>query len=152
MDDLHRYRRDPVVAFGELVGAHLRPHPKTSPKTAALEHGVSLSLIRWRDKKAEGHCRMCKRDRATRPLTEHHIVPVSWFAGTRRRFALRLLRNVAANKVPLCRGCHDLVEHDVTARRQLRRVLAPDETTFVIQTAGRAWLDDRYPPRGTQTP
>lgn len=148
MDEFHRYPGDPVVVFGELVTAHVRPaQPKVSPKAAALAHGISLSLIRWRDKKAEGRCRLCERSRELRPLTEHHIVPVSWFVGSRRQSGLRLLRNVAANKVPLCRGCHDLVEHDITARRQLRRVLAPDETTFAIQTAGAPWLDERYPAR-----
>jgi hypothetical protein len=56
------------------------------------------------------------------------------------------IRNVAANKVPLCRPCHDLVEKDGAARAELRRCLAPDEVAFAIQAAGRAWYDRRYPP------
>lgn len=134
--------RDAAVAFGYAVTVKLRrARGEIGPGRAADAGGVSRSLLRWRDKKAEGRCRMCLRPSDVRPLTEHHVVPVSWFSGSR----LRPLRNVAANKVPLCREDHDLVERDEHARRELRRLLAPDEVAFAIQTAGRAWLDARYP-------
>lgn len=85
---------------------------------------------------------MCRRPRDVRPLTRHHLVPESWFRSHRR---LHLVRNVAANQIPLCRPCHDLVEAEEGARRELRRLLAPDEIAFALQTAGRAWLERRYP-------
>lgn len=106
-------------------------------------YGISPSLLSWRNKRAEGRCRMCQRDHDVRPLTLHHVVPSSWFRRQRRRLAL--IRNVAANLVPLCRPCHDLVEENEAARSELRRLLAPDEVAFAIQTAGRAWLDKTYP-------
>ncbi len=114
-------------------------------KQARAVYGISASLLSWRDKKAEGKCRMCLRPADVRALTLHHLVPEAWF---RRHRKLRLVRNVAANLIPLCRDDHDLVEREATARSQLRRLLAPDEVAFAIQTAGRDWLDASYPLTG----
>ena len=131
------------------MATHLRPgfvaaDPQWVKRRGASRevYGLSPSLLVWRDKAAEGACRMCRRAREVRPLTRHHLVPESWFRTHRR---LHLVRNVAANVVPLCRPCHDLVETAEGARRELRRLLAPDEITFALQTAGRAWLERRYP-------
>jgi hypothetical protein len=78
-------------------------------------------------------------------LTRHHVVPLSWFRD-RPRFAP--LRHVDANIVPLCEPCHKQIERrdPAHARVELRRLLYPHEVAFVLQTAGRAWLDWRYPP------
>lgn len=110
--------------------------------------GVSPSLIHWRDKRSEGRCRMCQRSSDVRPLTRHHLVPEGWFNRPGVRF--RLIRNVAPNMIPLCRPCHDFVETDMTGRRELRRVLAPDEVTYALQVAGRRWFDRYYPSSSTR--
>jgi 5-methylcytosine-specific restriction endonuclease McrA len=124
------------------AGHTLEPTRVKRLGTARETYGISPSLLDWRDKRTEGCCRMCRRPAQVRPLTQHHIVPQAYF---RQRKRLLPVRNVSANRVPLCRPCHDLVEQDETARRELRRLLAPDEITYVIQTAGRRWLDERYP-------
>lgn len=98
---------------------------------------------------AEGHCRMCLRPDRVRPLTRHHLVPVSWFI--RQPVPLRVIRNAHANIVPLCRLCHDLVdraddpEERMRARRELRRSLGQAEIAFAIQVIGKEWLDEHYP-------
>lgn len=125
---------------------------------------VTQSLVRFRGGgrekiKMEGRCRMCLRPRGpdsrieldaggpfelgARPLTRHHLVPERWFKN--QLPPTRALRSAEANVVPLCRPCHDGVETDIESRRMLRRVLGPDEVAFVIQLAGRSWMDSRYP-------
>lgn len=108
----------------------------------ARARGVQRSLLVWRDKREEGRCRMCLRPAAVRPLTRHHVVPRAWLSRSRPR--LYVLRNVAANIVPLCRPCHDAVEADPAARRLLRKVLAPDEVAFALAVAG-SWFRRHYP-------
>lgn len=78
-------------------------------------------------------------------------MPLSWFRD-RPRFAP--LRNADANIVPLCEPCHKLVErrNPNHARIELRRVLYAHEVAFVLQTAGTAWFDWRYPPGATAAP
>lgn len=97
---------------------------------------------------AEGHCRMCGRPPSIRPLTKHHIIPASWFL--RQPLPLRVIRNAHANVCPLCRVCHDMVDHRETAermdsRRLLRRCFSQQEIAFVIAIRGKAWLDHHYP-------
>lgn len=104
------------------------------------------SFARFRNKLAdEGHCRMCLRSEAVRPLTRHHLVPLRWFHKQRHDARWLRLRNVAANIIPLCRGCHDLVERDREARRMLRRALTQEEIAWAICVRGAAWLNTRYP-------
>jgi HNH endonuclease len=97
---------------------------------------------------SEGHCRMCQRPHAVRPLTRHHLIPVAWFL--RQPMKLRLVRNAHANIVPLCREDHDRVDsrfNDVRieARRHLRRCLSQAEIAFCIQVVGLEWLNENYP-------
>jgi hypothetical protein len=119
-------------------------------REAVQRVGVNPTLIVQRGKgwikcREEGICRMCGRPDAVRRLTRHHIVPLSWFR-QRPRFAP--LRNADANIVPLCEPCHRVIERrdPPHARVELRRLLYPAEIAFVLQTAGRNWLDWRYPP------
>jgi hypothetical protein len=118
-------------------------------REAVARVGVNPTLIVQRGKgwikcREEGACRMCRRPDKIRPLTRHHLVPLSWFRA-RPRFAP--LRNADANIVPLCEPCHKQVERRSPphARIELRRLLYPVEVAFVLQTAGRPWLDWRYP-------
>lgn len=125
---------------------------------------VSQSLVRFRGGgreklKMEGRCRMCLRPRGpdsrielseggpfelgARPLTRHHLLPERWFK--HQLPPTRALRSAEANVVPLCRPCHDEVEWSIESRRMLRRALGPDEVSFMIQLAGEAWVDHRYP-------
>ena len=126
---------------------------------------ISQSLVRFRGGgrekiKLEGRCRMCLRPRGpdsrlewdaaggefglgARPLTRHHLIPERWFKG--QLPPTRALRSSESNIVPLCRPCHDGVEIDVESRRMLRRVLGPDEVSFMIQLAGAPWVAARYP-------
>lgn len=97
---------------------------------------------------SEGHCRMCGRPARVRPLTRHHLVPVSWFL--RQPWPLRMVRNAHANVLPLCRPCHDLVDNReeaerASARKELRRCLSQAEITFCISVRGKEWLDEHYP-------
>lgn len=97
---------------------------------------------------SEAHCRMCKRPARVRPLTRHHLVPVSWWMS--QPWKLRQIRNAHANILPLCRPCHDLIDNReiderMAARRELRRSLSQQEITFAIQIRGLAWLDEQYP-------
>ena len=108
----------------------------------AHRRGVSPSLVRWRDKREEGRCRMCLRSSSLRPLTRHHIVPRVWF---KRNGRVAVLRNVSANIVPLCWPCHEYVEWNQYGRSLLRKVLAAEEVAFVLQVSGREWFDRRYP-------
>jgi hypothetical protein len=67
-----------------------------------------------------------------------------------RRMHLRVLRNANANIVPLCRGCHAVVDGrdpvpKLQARATLRASLGTAEVAFVIQVRGREWLDRAYP-------
>jgi hypothetical protein len=124
-------------------------------RVAAERCGVNPSLIVQRVKgwvkcREEGRCRMCRRPSSVRPLTRHHLVPLSWFR-ERERFAP--LRNVDANIIPLCEACHKQIERrePAHARVELRRLLYPSEVAFVLQTAGRGWLDLRYPPSGQES-
>lgn len=96
----------------------------------------------------EAHCRMCRRHRLVRPLTRHHLIPLSWWAQQDAR--IRRYRNANANLVPLCREDHDLVDHkdqDVRemARRELRRSLWQPEIAFIIRVIGEDWLRETYP-------
>jgi hypothetical protein len=105
--------------------------------------------------RAEGHCRMClrssaelsdlwERPDAVRIMTRHHLVPQHFINPEWKRF-----RDCNANIVPLCRGCHDLVEmrgdNGRLHRRLLRRVLTQEEIVFILQVRGRKWLEKRYP-------
>lgn len=127
---------------------HLANHPV---RQAVLRTGVNPTLIVQRGKgwikcREEGCCRMCRRSSMIRPLTRHHVVPLSWFRN-RERFAP--LRHVDANIVPLCAPCHrDIERRTPHARTELRRLLSNVEIAFVIQVAGQQWLDDRYPSNG----
>lgn len=96
----------------------------------------------WQKVHEEGRCRMCQRSSFVRPLTRHHIVPLSYF---RRHPQVAPLRHSDANIVGLCEPCHRLVEKDPHARVELRRVLGAAEIAFVIQLVGQTWLDRRYP-------
>jgi hypothetical protein len=135
---------------------------------------VSESLLTKRNRgklklKEEGRCRMCQRPRAktvfnphtrnptvdvelspagARVLSGHHMVPKRWFRF--QPIAVKNLRDVDANIVPLCRVCHDDVECPekalrTIARRELRKLLTQEEITFVIQVRGKSWLDTHYP-------
>lgn len=105
---------------------------------------IPSGLVSWYDKlAAEKHCRACLRPDEVRPLTRHHLVPQSWWL---RRGGLARYRNLAANIIPLCRPCHDAVEHDLEARRMLRRSLTQQEVALAIALRGQLWLDWCYPP------
>lgn len=96
-------------------------------------------------KKKEGKCRMCGRPNKVRPLTRHHLVPLRWFL-CEEGLRYRMVRNSNANIIPLCRPCHDDIEHqDPIARRMLGRLLTQQEIAFAIRLRGRAWLDWEYP-------
>lgn len=99
---------------------------------------------------AEGQCRYCRRAWAIRAPTRHHLVPESWFLQQPR--PLQLIRNAHANIIPLCRGCHDLIDNRVRserlkARKMLRVVLTQAEIAFAIAVRGQEWLDAEYPRR-----
>ena len=107
---------------------------------------IPESLIRHYDKvRAEGHCRMCLRSMEVRPLTRHHLIPQRWFLRQRHDRRWASWRNLSANIIPLCRPCHDDVEHDLGARRMLRRVLTQEEIAFAVSVLGPEWLNRRYP-------
>ena len=94
----------------------------------------------------EGHCRMCLRPGHVRQLSRHHLIPQRWFRQQGER--VYVLRNAAANIVPLCRACHDEIETGPTrlaSRRMLRRALTQEEVAFVIDVRGLRWLETRYP-------
>lgn len=94
---------------------------------------------------AEGRCRMCQRENRVRQLTRHHLVPVRWFMSVEGR-RYREVRNANANIIPLCRWCHDLIEHgDKIARRMLRRLLTQQEVAFAVRIRGIEWLNREYP-------
>jgi hypothetical protein len=130
-------RADPGLS--ELV----QPTKVRRDGNAREVYGIAPSLLHWRDKKQEGCCRVCKRPPHVRWLTLHHLVPESFFRNEGRR--LRLIRNVAANLVPLCWPCHVDVERDHMARRMLRKMLSSDEVAFCVQVRGPGWFDRRYP-------
>lgn len=97
-----------------------------------------------RDKvKKEGFCRLCGRSAKVRPLTRHHLIPQRWFISQPPREYR--LRNAAANVVPLCRPCHDLVEDEMLVRSMLRRKLLHEEEEFILNLKGRVWLNRVYP-------
>lgn len=88
--------------------------------------------------KAEGRCRLCLRPRSVRPLTRHRIIP----APLRGPYTPN-------NCVPLCRPCHELVDHwDSSirdpARRMLRAVLWPAEIGYALARSSY-WFDRWYP-------
>lgn len=141
-----------------VVGRNVQRSPLPSPpdhKPTSHLIVVSASLVRRRARgrrkiMEEGACRMCERSHSVRPLTRHHLVPDRFFRW--QPMPTRSLAHVDPNIVPLCRPCHDLVEEpDRTireeARRMLRRTLAQEELTFMIQVRGRAWVDKHYPTR-----
>lgn len=82
--------------------------------------------------RTEGACRLCRRSASVRPLTRHRLLPGS-----------RGGAYVPVNCVPLCRACHDDVDHRdrrtrLPARRMLRASLWPMEiacakTAFAIR-------------------
>lgn len=85
--------------------------------------------------KAEGRCRLCLRLSSVRRLTRHRLIPGS--SGG---------RYVPVNVVPLCRPCHDLVDHRDrelrrTARKMLRASLWPVE---IAAASGWYWFDRAY--------
>jgi 5-methylcytosine-specific restriction endonuclease McrA len=113
---------------------------------------VDLRSTTGTGRKFGGHalCRMCGRPKVVRTITRHHLVPQAWFDKLDEDDPRRLLRNATANLVPLCRPCHDLVDHRdpvvrAQARRMLRRSLAQAEITFAIHLRGRPWLEHHYP-------
>jgi len=139
--------------LGPMRSTVLANHPV---REAVARTGVNPTLIVQRGKgwikcREEGACRMCRRSSAIRPVTRHHIVPLSWFR-VRPRFAP--LRNADSNIVPLCEPCHKQVErrNPPHARVELRRLLSNREIAFVLQTAGPEWLDWRYPHGGAVRP
>lgn len=107
----------------------------------------------------EAHCRMCLRHKRVRPLTRHHLVPLAWFLQRHQvngetvyvqPLGVRQIRNANANIIPLCRPCHDLVDHRdreirKAARRELRRSLWQPEIAFAIAVRDLHWLDAHYP-------
>jgi HNH endonuclease len=117
---------------------------------ACARAGVSPTLIvqrsqGWTKVHEEGRCRMCLRPPSVRPLTRHHVVPLSFF---KRRPELAPLRHADANIVGLCEPCHRQVEkRDDHARVELRRLLWSTEVAFVLQVAGPWFLEARYPNR-----
>lgn len=102
--------------------------------------------------KAEGACRLCRRDARVRPLTRHRIVPGRYRG-----------RYTPPNCVPLCRPCHELVDgwnrlegpmvtaERRSARRMLRAALWPVEVAYAIanwpvgQPGELLTFDDLYP-------
>ena len=92
--------------------------------------------------RAEGACRLCRRASSVRPLTRHRVFP-GRFGG----------RYIPINCVPLCRPCHDDVDHKhyvtrMRARKMLRASLWPSEiaaaqTQFVLIGFR---FNDFYPP------
>lgn len=119
-----------------------------------LSHGNHSGWVKCL---TEGQCRMCERRHRISPLTRHHLVPVSWFNSQpihddQPARGVRMLRNADANIVPLCRHCHDQIDHRddylrTTARKMLRATLSQTEIAFVIAIRGKEWLDENYPPR-----
>lgn len=88
---------------------------------------------------AEGRCRLCLRPSRVRQLTRHRLVPGS-MRGT----------YVVNNCVPLCRPCHDLVDHRDreirdSARRMLRALLWPVEIGHILSRLSEKTFDARYP-------
>lgn len=88
--------------------------------------------------KAEGRCRLCLRPRAVRALTRHRVIP----GRIRGPYT-------PANCVPLCRPCHEMVDHwdpsiREPARRMLRACLWPSEIGYAL---GRSayWFNRWYP-------
>lgn len=131
-----------------------KPVEHLTPLNARYRPGDEIVAFRmprrrfWTDGskvEREGHCRMCRRPSRVRQLTRHHLIPQEWWR--RRGEEIAVLRNAAANIVPLCRACHDDVEHDLESRRMLRRVLTQTEVAFLIDVIGRAWVENRYPSR-----
>lgn len=89
--------------------------------------------------RSEGRCRLCLRSWAVRRPTRHRIVP----GRLNGRYEPR-------NVVPLCRPCHNQVDHwDATirgpARRMLRAAMWPIEIHHAIARLGRREFDQRYP-------
>lgn len=119
-------------------------------RTAAESAGVSPTLVvlrsqGWAKVHEEGRCRMCLRPPSVRALTRHHLVPLSFF---RDRPDVAPIRHSDANIVGLCEPCHRLVElRDDHARIELRRLLGTSEIAFVLQVAGKWFLQVRYPAR-----
>ena len=96
----------------------------------------------------EAHCRMCLRHYRVRPLTRHHLIPLRWWKHIGLEW--RGVRNSPNNIIPLCRGCHDLVESSdrairVEARRMCRRAMTQTEIAFAISARGKEWFDAQYP-------
>lgn len=92
--------------------------------------------------KEEGRCRLCLRLRKVRPLTRHHLVPLSLGGSWEDD-----------NIVPLCRLCHDAVDANgygnrldqLQWRSMLRRVLYHEEISHVRAKLGEEWLEWSYP-------
>lgn len=94
----------------------------------------------------EAHCRLCLRHRDVRPLTRHHLIPLSWWLDQPAR--IRRIRNANCNIVGLCREDHDFIhdrEMGRISRTMLRKVLAQNEIAFIIRIRGVDWLDETYP-------
>lgn len=95
--------------------------------------------------RAEGRCRLCQRPSYVRKLTRHRVVP-GRFHGT----------YTPNNCVPLCRPCHELVDHwdpslRLPARRMLRALLWPVEHAYATShlrfrfVQGVSAFDTMYP-------
>ena len=125
---------------GKKVRIEHRPYRLPSPELASTKETHAKVM--------GSHCRMCLRPWSVRPMTRHHLIPVSWFL--KQPLALRLIRNAHANVIPLCRPCHDRVEsrdwgERAEARRYLRRSLTQTEIAFAIAVRGVGWLNLEYP-------
>jgi hypothetical protein len=110
--------------------------------------------------KAEAKCRLCDVAGGPRPnapfpyegddrqhiiLTKHHLVPKRNFHPGDNSF-----RDDPRNTVPLCRRCHNEVEHSHAVRSgvvraRLRAKLRDEEVAFVAQLMGAPWFDREYP-------
>lgn len=139
----------------ETARASLAPEPAPEPKPSKRTLrviGIPKSLLSHQPSSAEkcrleGRCRMCGRSAKVRQLTQHHVVPLEWWRDIALEYRSR--RNVNANIVPLCRPCHDEVDHwserRLPARSMLRRTMSQQEVAFAIACAGLPWVEENYP-------
>lgn len=95
-------------------------------------------------------CRLCGA--GNRPLTRHHIVPLS--RGRRNGF-MRCTEGTERLEHPnniamLCDPCHRLIESPEASgghvhRQRFRAVMTAPEIAFAVKACGREWFDFRYP-------
>lgn len=135
-DDFHQITADTAGGPDRIPGLSMW---SVSPALRCHRAGGRTKL------REEGVCRLCPREDVTR----HHLVPRERFTYGRLGFPLserwRELRDADANIVPLCNGCHRLVELEVEWRVKLRAALGQAEVAFCVQLVGREWFEGRYP-------